>query len=146
MKCPFCGSKESKVVDSRDLKDETSIRRRRECLDCGQKYTTYEYVEKNPMYVINVDNNREPFDFNKLWSSIEIACSGKDMSESPEEIAKDIEKKLLGLRKQEISTMDIVEIALEKLKSVEPVTSVVYYTQHTDCKDFASIRIFINKI
>ena len=144
MKCIFCGHNESKVVDSRYLKD-ASIRRRRECLKCGKRFTTYETIEKNPMVVTNVNNEREPFKFEKLLQSITYSCFCQDCDMTPEEIAKNIEVKLIALGKQEITTKDIVKIALEALIEINAMACLVYYTQHTDCDNFDSIRRFINR-
>ncbi len=144
MKCIFCGNSDSKVVDSRYLKD-TSIRRRRECLRCGKRFTTYETVETNPMIVTNVDNMREPFKFEKLLESIKYATYCVDMDKTNDEIASKIESRLLSLQQQEISTKDIVKIALDVLLEVSAMACLVYYTQHTDCDNFDGIRRFINR-
>ncbi|MFQ6752097.1 MAG: ATP cone domain-containing protein [Clostridia bacterium] len=144
MKCIFCGNQESKVVDSRYLKD-TSIRRRRECLGCGKRFTTYETVETNPMVVTNVDNVREPFKREKLLESITYATYCVDLSVAQEDIVDNIENKLLMLQKQEISTKDIVAIALDVLMEVSSMASLVYFTQHTECATFDDVRRFINR-
>ena len=128
MRCIFCGNTDSKVVDSRYLKD-TSIRRRRECLRCGKRFTTYETVETNPMVVTNADNMREPFKTEKLLESIKYATYCADLSVEVEEIVNNIEKRLLKLEQQEISTKNIVEIALDELMSVNSMACLVYYTQ-----------------
>ena len=144
MRCIFCGNNDSKVVDSRYLKD-TSIRRRRECLRCGKRFTTYETVETNPMVVTNADNMREPFKIEKLVESINYATYCTEIPEQAVEIASKIESKLLMLQKQEITTKDIVDVALEVLMEVNAMACLVYYTQHTDCYNFDGIRRFINK-
>ncbi len=144
MKCIFCGNSESKVVDSRYLKD-SSIRRRRECLKCGKRFTTYETVENNPMVVTNVNNEREAFKLDKLTKIIEYATYCQECDMSVEEISKTIEVKLIGLSKQEITTKDIVKVALEVLAEVSAMACLVYYTQHTDCESFDDIRRFINR-
>lgn len=144
MKCIFCGNSESKVVDSRYLKD-SSIRRRRECLKCGKRFTTYETVENNPMVVTNVNNEREAFKLDKLTESIKYATYCQDSDMTVDEIAKTIEVKLIGLNKQEITTKDIVKVALEVLVEVSTMSCLVYYTQHTDCESFDDIRRFINR-
>ena len=144
MKCIFCGHSDSKVVDSRYLKD-TSIRRRRECLGCGKRFTTYETVESNPMVVTNVFNEREPFKVEKLTESIQYATYCADMSLSVEEVVAKIESNLLKLQQQEISTKDIVDVALDVLMEVNSVACLVYYTQHTDCNNFDGVRRFINR-
>lgn len=144
MRCIFCGSNDSKVVDSRDLKD-SSIRRRRECLHCGKRFTTYEVVESNPMVVTNVDNFREPFKIEKLIESIQYAIYCTGITNSAEEIASKIEVNLLKLQKQEITTNDIVSVALDCLMEVSAMACLVYYTQHTDCDSFDGVRRFINR-
>ena len=144
MKCIFCGNQESKVVDSRYLKD-TSIRRRRECLGCGKRFTTYETVESNPMVVTNVDNMREPFKREKLLESIQYATYCVDLEMDAEEIVDNIESKLLKLQQQEISTKDIVSIALDVLMEISAMACLVYFTQHTECSTFDDIRRFINR-
>lgn len=143
MKCIFCGSVNSKVVDSRYLKD-MSIRRRRECCNCGKRFTTYETVETNPMIVTNVSNVREPFKLDKLKESIQFAAYSRNIDIITEQsIVSEIEKRLLALQKQEITTMDIVKEALSVLNEVEPICALVYYTQHTNCKDMQDIREYV---
>ena len=144
MKCIFCGYNDSKVVDSRYLKD-TSIRRRRECLTCGKRFTTYETVETNPMIVTNVDNMREPFKREKLEESIKYATYCAEIEKSVEEIASKVETNLLKMQKQEISTRDIVVVTLDVLMELNTMACLVYYTQHTDCDSFDDVRKFINR-
>ena len=144
MKCIFCGNTDSKVVDSRYLKD-TSIRRRRECLRCGKRFTTYETVETNPMVVTNADNMREPFKIEKLTESIQYATYCADITVSVEEIVENIEKRLLKLEQQEITTKNIVDVALDELMMVNSMACLVYYTQHTNCNTFDGVRLFINR-
>ncbi len=144
MKCIFCGNSESKVVDSRYLKD-SSIRRRRECLKCGKRFTTYETVENNPMVVTNVDNMREPFKVEKLRDSIRHATYCTDIESSVDEIVSKIENQLFALQKQEISTQDIVRIAIDVLLELSAMACLVYFTQHTDCNSFDGVRRFINR-
>lgn len=142
MKCVFCGCNDSKVVDSRYLKD-TSIRRRRECIKCGKRFTTYETVETNPMIVTNVFNEREPFKLEKLIESLRYATYCQGVSEI-QELAETIEQALLLEGNQEITTKDIVKVAIDKLLEVDTISAVVYYTQHTDCRSLDDIRKFIN--
>lgn len=142
MKCIFCGCDDSKVVDSRDLKD-SAIRRRRECLNCGKRYTTYEMVETNPMVVTNVNNEREPFKLEKLVESLEHAFYCTDSYSSVGALALDIERELLALNQQEITTMDIVKISISKIKELNELACLVYYTQHTDCSSLNDVRRFL---
>ena len=143
MRCIFCGNSDSKVVDSRYLKD-SSIRRRRECLRCGKRFTTYETVESNPMIVTNVDNMREPFKREKLEESIKFATYCTDILDIDEIVSK-IEILLNATPNKEIYTNDIVKEALEILLEYSTMACLVYYTQHTDCDSFDGIRRFINR-
>ncbi|MBQ3502195.1 MAG: transcriptional repressor NrdR [Clostridia bacterium] len=142
MKCVFCNCSESKVVDSRYLKD-TAIRRRRECINCGKRFTTYETVETNPMIVTNVNNEREPFKIEKLIESLKYATYCRD-NIAVDFLAQKIEKALLMLNSQEISTKDIVVKAVDVLMELDTISALVYYTQHTDCKSFEDVNRFIN--
>ena len=145
MRCIFCGNNESKVIDSRYLKD-TSIRRRRECLGCGKRFTTYETVESNPMIVTNVDNVREPFKVDKLTDSIRYCTYCTDLTTVDiDEIVSKVETGLLALQQQEITTHDIVKVALDVLMEVNTMACLVYYTQHTNCDNFDGVRRFINR-
>ena len=144
MKCIFCGNQDSKVIDSRYLKD-TSIRRRRECLSCGKRFTTYETVEANPLVVTNVEHVREPFKREKLYESIQYATYCVDMSVSIDDMVDRIEASLLSMQRQEISTKDIVSIALDVLMENSALACLVYYTQHTDCENYDAVRRFINR-
>lgn len=145
MRCIFCGNNESKVIDSRYLKD-TSIRRRRECLACGKRFTTYETVESNPMVVTNVDNMREPFKVEKLADSIKYCTYCTDLTTADiDNIVAKIETNLLRGQQQEITTQDIVKVALDVLMEINSMACLVYYTQHTDCDNFDGVRRFINR-
>ena len=142
MKCVFCGCKDNKVVDSRYLKD-TAIRRRRECINCGKRFTTYETVETSPMIVTNVLNEREPFKIEKLIESLKYATYCQNVSDI-QELADCIERDLLMLNSQEITTMDIVKVVIEKISEIDNISALVYYAQHTDCSSFDDVRKFIN--
>jgi len=143
MKCVFCNCSESKVVDSRYLKD-TAIRRRRECVKCGKRFTTYETVETNPLVVTNVLNEREPFKIEKLIESLRYASYCQNVIDI-NELADCIEKSLLGLNSQEITTADIVRVTIDKLMELDTIVALVYYTQHTDCNNFEDVRKFIGR-
>ncbi len=143
MKCVFCGCSDSKVVDSRYLKD-TAIRRRRECINCGKRFTTYETVETNPIIVTNVHNEREPFKIEKLIESLKYASYCRD-GINVEKLAQNIEKSLLMLNSQEISTKDIVRITIDALMELDTISALVYFTQHTDCDNFNAVQMFMNR-
>lgn len=143
MKCVFCGCSSSKVVDSRYLKN-TAIRRRRECRKCGKRFTTYETVETNPMVVTNVHNEREPFKIEKLMESLEYATYCRN-TVNVAELAKSVEKELLMLNSQDITTQQIVDISINLLMQEDTISALVYFTQHTDCDDFNAVREFLDK-
>lgn len=143
MKCVFCGCSDSKVVDSRYLKD-TAIRRRRECCNCGKRFTTYETVETNPMIVTNVNNEREPFKIEKLVDSLKYANYCRNTI-NPDMVAQSVEKSLLTLNSQEISTKDIVKATITVLRDFDNIIALVYFTQHTDCSGFDDVRLFMNR-
>ncbi len=150
MKCPFCSFEESKVVDSRATEDYTVIRRRRECLKCGKRYTTYEKIEDIPMQVIKKDLTRENFDRNKIISGLVKACQKRPVSMTQiEGIASEIEKVLSNQMNQEVKSGFIGELVMERLKKIDEVSYVRFasvYRQFTDVNTFMEeIRSLMNK-
>ena len=142
MKCVFCGYENSRVIDSRALKDG-SIRRRRECERCHKRFSSYETVENNPMVVTNVENIREAFKFEKLFESIKFATYNRGISElDVQDLAKEIERRLLGLQKQEISTMEIVNIASQAISEVDEVSAFIYHIQHNEINSILDVKRF----
>ena len=122
MKCPICGYTESKVIDSRPSEEGSSIRRRRECLSCQNRFTTYEKIETLPLLVVKKDKTRELFDKNKLLSGIIKACHKRPVTmEQMEEVASDIEAELQNSLAREISSQSIGVLVMDKLKSLDPV-------------------------
>ena len=119
MKCPYCGYKESKVIDSRPAEEGSSIRRRRECLSCAKRFTTYETVESLPMVVIKKDGSRQSFDKSKLINGMVRACDKRKVPLPVlEKIADEIEQELQNSLEREVSTVVIGEKVMEKLKKV----------------------------
>ena len=140
MRCPFCHSTESKVIDSRQTDDGASIRRRRECLDCQKRFTTFEIVESIPLIVIKKDGSRESFDRNKLLNGLIRACYKRPVSLSAlEDIASSIETVLQNNLVREIESRKIGEMAMERLKNTDEITYVRFasvYRQFGDINDF----------
>ncbi|MBI5099625.1 MAG: transcriptional repressor NrdR [Nitrospirae bacterium] len=140
MKCPFCGHIEDKVIDSRQSKDGDIIRRRRECLKCDGRFTSYERIENILPHVIKKDNRREPFDRQKILQGLEKACEKRPVSvEAREELVKKIEKNLLGSGEKEISSSLIGEQIMNGLKEIDEVAYVRFasvYRQFKDIKEF----------
>ena len=139
MKCPYCGFSESKVVDSRPA-DEGSIRRRRECLACKMRFTTYEVVETVPLIVIKKDNSREPFDPQKLMSAMLRACAKRPVSyQSLERAVSSIEQTLMSSYEREVTSDRIGELTMQQLKQIDEVAYIRFasvYRQFADVESF----------
>lgn len=149
MKCPFCSYEESKVVDSRATEDYTAIRRRRECLKCSKRYTTYEKIEDIPIQVIKKDLTRENFDKNKIINGLIKACQKRPVSITQIELlAADVEKVLSNQMNQEVKSDFIGELVMERLKKIDEVSYVRFasvYRQFTDVNTFMEeIRNLMN--
>jgi transcriptional repressor NrdR len=136
MKCPFCGYKEDKVVDSRATAEESAVRRRRECLKCGKRFTTYEYVEEVSLMVIKKDGRREPFDRKKILSGVMKACEKRPVSmEKMEEIVSQVERAVQKKSDREVSATRIGELVMEKLKVLDDVAYVRFASVYRQFKD-----------
>ena len=136
MKCPFCGYSESKVIDSRPAEEGTTIRRRRECLDCQRRVTTYEIVERMPLVVIKRDGSRQSFDKVKLINGMVRACEKRPVSLNQlEQIADGIEQDLQSGLEREISTVIIGEMVMSRLKDVDEVAYVRFASVYRSFKD-----------
>lgn len=140
MKCIYCGHLDSKVIDSRSTSEQNSIRRRRECLNCGKRWTTYETVENTPILVIKKDGSIQPFDKNKIINGIIKACEKRPVSLIQiETIASDIEKNLKDDIVQEVESIKIGEMVMEMLKPLDQISYVRFasvYRQFTDVTNF----------
>ena len=147
MKCPYCGYSESKVVDSRHSEDGTSIRRRRECLSCQKRFTTYETVESLPIVVVKKDNSREPFDRNKILRGMVRACEKRPVSMADLEAAvTEIEQIVQNSLEREVSTGKIGELVMEKLKPMDEVAYVRFASVYRQFKDIDSFKRELDKI
>ena len=147
MKCPYCGYKESKVVDSRPADEGSSIRRRRECLQCEKRFTTYETVESLPMVVIKKDGSRQTFDRRKLVNGMLRACEKRPVSVAQlEKIGEEIEQELQNSLERETSTEVIGEKVMEKLKSADEVAYVRFASVYRQFKDINTFMSELNKL
>ena len=147
MKCPFCGDQESKVVDSRHSEDGNSIRRRRECLACQKRFTTYETVECLPMVVVKKDNSRQAFDRAKLLNGMLRACEKRPVSMPELEAAVDeIEQAVQNSLEREVSTERIGELVMEKLKALDDVAYVRFASVYRQFKDINTFMQELNKL
>ena len=144
MKCPYCGYKESKVVDSRPADEGSSIRRRRECLKCEKRFTTYETVESLPMVVIKKDGSRQSFDRNKILRGIQRSCEKRPVPVADmERMASEIEQELQNSLERETSTEVIGEKVMEKLKKADEVAYVRFASVY---QQFADVESFFNEL
>ena len=144
MKCPFCGDQESKVVDSRHSEDGLSIRRRRECMGCQRRFTTYEVVESLPIIVVKRDGSRQAFDRNKIKNSMMRAFDKRKVnSEDLDRIATEIEQSIQNSLEREITTDRIGQMVMERLK---PVDEVAYIRFASVYRQFQDVNSFIREI
>lgn len=147
MKCPFCGFEESKVIDSRPTDEGSRIRRRRECLSCTKRFTTYEMVESVPLIVVKKDGSREMFDRSKLMSGMVRACQKRQVSvQVLESAVSEIEAHLQNSMDREIPTDRIGEYAMEALKEIDEVAYIRFASVYRQFKDISSFRAEISKL
>ena len=147
MKCPFCAHPESKVVDSRPAEEGASIRRRRECLACHKRFTTYETMESLPLMVIKKDGSRQSFDRNKVLGGLIRACEKRPVPFSTlEEIANEIEQSLQNEMEREVSSAKIGELVMERLKQVDEVAYVRFASVYRQFKDINTFMRELNKL
>ena len=136
MKCPFCGQTDSKVIDSRPTDDGTSIRRRRQCVSCGKRFTNYEKVETIPLIVIKKDNNREQYQRSKLEKGILSACYKRPVpADEIQKTIDEVELELFNREEKELPSSVIGEIVMEKLEKLDPVAYVRFASVYREFKD-----------
>ena len=147
MKCPYCAHPESKVVDSRPSDEGTSIRRRRECLECHKRFTTYETMESLPLVVIKKDGSRQTFDKGKVLGGMIRACEKRPVPFSTlEAIASDIEQSLQNDMDREIPSARIGELVMERLKDADEVAYVRFASVYRQFKDISTFMTELNKL
>ena len=144
MKCPFCGCDESKVIDSRPTDENERIRRRRECVECGKRFTTYEVIEDVPIIVIKKDKRREVFDRNKVLKGMLRACEKRPVTSTELESAiSEIEATLQSATDREVTSVRIGELIMEKLRDIDEVAYVRFASVY---KEFDSASSFVEEI
>ena len=147
MKCPYCSFEESKVIDSRSADDGERIRRRRECLGCGKRFTTHEIIETVPIIVVKRDKSREVFDRNKLTAGILRACEKRPVSiQQIETMVNTIESKIQSALEREITTAQIGELAMEEIKKVDEVSYVRFASVYRQFKDINTFMEELSKL
>ncbi|CDA28819.1 MULTISPECIES: transcriptional regulator NrdR [Eubacterium] len=136
MKCPFCGEENTKVIDSRPAEENNSIRRRRQCEVCGKRFTTYEKVETIPLIVIKKDDNREPYDRSKIERGIVRSCHKRPVSyDQIVSTVEEIEAEIFNKEEKEISSNEIGEIVMDKIKELDQVAYVRFASVYREFKD-----------
>ena len=147
MKCPFCGFEESKVIDSRPTDEGQRIRRRRECLDCGKRFTTYEIIESLPIIVIKKDKSREAFNRDKLMTGLLRACEKRPVSiDTLDNMIDEIETVLQNSLDREVSSEKIGELVMEKLKAIDEVAYVRFASVYRQFKDINTFMRELSKL
>ena len=147
MKCPFCGFLESKVIGSRPVEECSTIRRRRECLACQKRFTTYEIIEHLPLVVVKRDGSRQTFDRVKLINGMVRACEKRPVSLAQlEKIADEIEQELQSALEREISTVDIGEMVMRRMKEVDEVAYVRFASVYRSFKDINTFMEELTKL
>lgn len=147
MRCLFCGHLESKVIDSRSTEEGTTIRRRRECLECGKRFTTYEKIETIPIIVIKKDGTREAFDRDKISNGILRACEKRPVSlKEVESLIDDIEAKMYNMLEREVSSEKIGEMVMERLQKLDEIAYVRFASVYRQFKDINSFMDELAKL
>lgn len=147
MKCIFCGYTDSKVIDSRSADDTNSIRRRRECLKCGKRFTTYEMVESTPILVIKNDGSRQTFDPQKIKRGIIKACEKRPISMNQiDDLIASIEKQISNSLEQEVKSSRIGEMVMDRLKKLDEISYVRFAAVYRKFKDITTFIDFLNKV
>lgn len=147
MKCPFCSKENTKVIDSRPAEDNSSIRRRRQCDECGKRFTTYEKVETIPLIVIKKDDNREPYDREKIEAGIVRSCHKRPVSINQiNDLVDEVETVIFNMEEKEISSSRIGEIVMDKLKDFDSVAYVRFASVYREFKDVSTFMEELKKI
>ena len=147
MKCPACAYTDSKVIDARPSADGSTIRRRRECQECGKRFTTYEIIETVPLVVVKKDKSREPFDRNKILGSIIRACDKRQVTrQQMENAVSEIESYLQNTLQSEISSALIGQLVMEKLKALDEVAYIRFASVYRQFKDINDVMSELQKL
>lgn len=147
MKCPFCGKENSRVIDSRPVEENNSIRRRRQCDECNKRFTTYEKVEAIPLVVIKKDNNREPYDRSKIEAGVFRSCHKRPISvDQINALVDEVENAIFNLEEKEVPSTIIGEILMDKLKELDPVAYVRFASVYREFKDVNTFMDELKKI
>ena len=147
MKCPFSGHDNTRVIDSRPAEDNNSIRRRRVCDECDKRFTTYEKIETIPLIIIKKDNNRETYDRSKIEAGVLRACHKRPVSAGQiDKLVEEVETEIFNMEEREISTQDIGEMVMNKLKDMDAVAYVRFASVYREFKDINTFMDELKKV
>ena len=147
MRCPFCGYQEDRVIESRAVRDGEAIRRRRECLSCARRFTTYEQIEETQPMVVKKDQRREPFDRSKILRSMLIACEKRPISvETLEQVADRIETELYESGRREVNSVEIGEKVIEALHALDQVAYVQFASVYRQFEDISQFKEIVDRL
>ena len=147
MKCPYCGNPDTRVIDSRPAEDNSSIRRRRSCDECGKRFTTYEKVETIPLIVIKKDNNREQYDRAKIEAGVLRACHKRPISANDiNKLIDEVETEIFSREEKEIPSDEIGEIVMDKIKDLDDVAYVRFASVYREFKDVNTFMSELKKM
>ena len=147
MRCMYCDCTESKVIDSRSADDDRTIRRRRECIGCGRRFTTYETIEVTPVLVVKSDGNRQAFDVGKIKRGIVKACEKRPVpADKIDRLAEEIAKRVYNSMESEVTSKEIGELVMEGLKELDEVAHVRYASVYRSFKDISSFMAELQKM
>lgn len=147
MKCPFCGSNDDKVLDSREAPDGDNIKRRRECKLCGRRFTTFEHIEEMALFVVKRDGRREPFDRRKVLKGLQLACTSRPVShETLEDTASDIERQLYNRLEREVSSREVGDLIMDRLRALDQVAYVRFASVYRQFEDATQFREIVNML
>ena len=147
MKCPYCNHSDTRVIDSRPVEDDSCIRRRRSCDECGKRFTTYEKVETIPLIIIKKDNNRETYDRAKIEAGVLRACHKRPISASQiNQLVDEVETEIFNMEEKEIPSQVIGEIVMNKLKDLEAVAYVRFASVYREFKDINTFMDELKKV
>ena len=147
MRCPYCGNRHDSVIDSRIARNGTSVRRRRKCLKCRKRFTTYEHVERIPLMVIKKDSRREPFDREKLMKGIMVACEKRPVSiKRIEKLVEDIERHLEKNHEREVASREVGELVMKGLHSLDEIAYVRFASVYRQFRDVSQFMKELKKV
>ncbi|MDD3252020.1 MAG: transcriptional regulator NrdR [Lachnospiraceae bacterium] len=147
MKCPYCNTADTKVIDSRPAEDNSSIRRRRQCTACGKRFTTYEKLETMPLMVIKKDNSREPYDRSKIEAGVVHSCHKRPVSiQQVNAMIDEIENQIFNMEEKEVETSAIGELVMRKLKQLDEVAYVRFASVYREFKDVNTFMDELGKL